>query len=242
MNTFGALPTSSTAYGGNFQAAYIAPPLLYWYYPLNGAQVNILTLNPVVNGMKTALDSLSNNLNDAPYTEETQATGPYTPLLIYQNYISVLLVPTVGLTALLLSLMLYVEGAMMYLLIEQRASSIATLRSRGASIRQVLNLYIVQAVGLVLVAFVIGPGLALLAVYLLVQTTLPIQDQGTTSLLSTEPGTIALQLLASALVAAIIALLAIVAALYHATRSNILVLRREFGTLYCCSFLEKSKA
>jgi len=226
MSTFGPLATSSSSYFGD-QSAYLSTPLLFWYFPLSASRINILTLNPVVNGMKATFDNLSNTLSNAPYVADIETTGPYTPLQLYNNYIFVLLISAIGLTALLLGIMLYFVSVMMQLLVERRSASIATLRSRGANRRQIMSLFAAQASGLALAALIVGPLLALLAVRLLVQSTLPPSEQGALDLLTSQPLTIAAQLLVYALVAVSIALITMLIALYQATRTDVMTLRRE---------------
>lgn len=225
-SAFGPLTTSSSFYYGGDQSAYLSPPLLYWYFPLSASRVNILTLNSVASGMKSAFDNLSNTLGNAPYVADIETTGPYAPLQIYNNYIFALLVSAIGLTALLLGLMLYFVSMMMNLLVERRSASIATLRSRGANRSQIMSLFAAQAVGVALVALIVGPLLAIVAARLLVLSTLPPSDQSALDLLTSQPLALAAQLLVYALLAVMIALSAMLAALSQATRADIVTLRR----------------
>ncbi len=227
MNAFGGIATQVAGYYfGNEPIAYSSTPLLYWYYRIDASQVNISSMNTLVQRMKTVLGNLSGSPINDPYVDQTQAVGPYTPLVTYSNYVNALLVPASGLTVLLLALVLYFVSVMTSLLVERRAVSIATLRSRGANRRQVMGLFAVQATGLAFVALIVGPILSIGAVRLLAQTTLPLAEQGAINLLTAQPLQVAVQLLEYALVTVIIALLAMLISLYQATSANIVQVRR----------------
>ncbi len=211
----------------NGELNYIAPPELFWWYPLNTSHIDISNLDELVAGMNTALTHISNNPVDPPYVQQTQGVGPYSTLLTYRNYVFVLLIPATALIALLMGLALYFVSVMTDLLVERKSESIAILRSRGANRSQVFGLFVAQATGLSLVGLIAGPLLAIGAVRLLVQNTLSPADQGAINILALEPGQVALQLLEYALVAVFVALLAMIIAIYRATRSDIVTLRRE---------------
>lgn len=227
MNAFGSIQTQVDAYYfASRPVTYISSPLLYWYYHIDASQVNISSMNTLVSHMKNTIGNLSNNPVNLPYVDQTQAVGPYTPLVTYNNYVNALLVPASGLTVLLLALVLYFVSVMTSLLVERRAVSIATLRSRGANRRQVIALFAFQATGLALVALIIGPLLSLAAVYLLARATLPPEEQNAINYLATQPMQVAGQLLEYALVAVVIALLAMLISLYQAANANIVQVRR----------------
>ncbi len=172
----------------NGELTYVAQPQLNWYYPINVTKVDISNLSTLVSGMNTALTRTSNNPVDSPYVEQTQASGPLTAIQTYSNYVFVLLIPATGLTALLMGLVLYFVSVVTDLLVDRKAESVAVLRSRGANRRQIFNLFVVQALGLGIMALIVGPLLAIVAVRALVATTLPVTDQGALNLLTNEPG------------------------------------------------------
>jgi putative ABC transport system permease protein len=227
MNAFGSIPTRVyTYYEAPGSVTYISTPLLYWYYHIDASQVNIASMNTLVNRIKNVLGNLSNSPINPPFVDQTQAVGPYTPLVTYSNYVNALFVPASGLTILLLALVLYFVSVMTSLIVERRAVSIATLRSRGANRRQVLSLFAFQASGMALVALIVGPLLSIGAVYLLVRSTLPPTEQGAINLITSQPAQVAAQLLEYALVAVAIALFAMLVALYQAANANIVQVRR----------------
>lgn len=219
---------------------YIAPPQLSWYYPIDVTQVTVLNLGQLVNGMDTALTNTSNNPVDPPFVEQTQASGPYTALLTYSNYVFVLLISAVGLIALLMALILYFVSAMTNLLVDRKTVAIAVLRSRGANRRQIFSLYVAQAIGLCIVALIIGPLLSIVASRLLVLNTLAPSDQGALNILTTNVGGVALELLEYALAAVIIVLIAMIISIYRATRSDILSLRRESARATTVPFWQRT--
>ncbi len=225
LNVFGQLGTNQI-----FQenaVTYIAPPQLYWYYPIDVTQVNVLNLGQLVSGMDTALTNTSNAPVDSPFVEQTQAFGPYSALLTYSNYVFVLLISAAGLIALLMALILYFVSAMTNLLVDRKTTAIAVLRSRGANRRQIFSLYVAQAIGLSIIALIIGPLLAIVAARLLALNTLAPPDQGALNILTSNLGGVALELLEYALAAVMIVLIAMILSIYRATRADIVSLRRE---------------
>jgi putative ABC transport system permease protein len=224
----------------NGALTYVAQPELNWYYSINVTNVNISNLSSLVSGMGTALTRTSNFPVDAPYVEQTQSSGPLTALQTYSNYVFVLLIPATGLTALLMGLVLYFVSVVTELLVDRKSESIAVLRSRGANRRQIFNLFVVQAMGLGIVALIIGPLLAIVAVRLLVFTTLAPSDQNALNILTKEPGQVAITLLEYAIVAVAIALITMIFSIYRATRADIVTLRREAARSTRVPFWQRS--
>jgi putative ABC transport system permease protein len=224
----------------NGELTYVAQPVLNWYYPINVTKVDISNLSALVSGMNTAVTRTSNNPVDSPYVEQTQASGPLTAIQTYSNYVFVLLIPATGLTALLMGLVLYFVSVMTDLLVDRKAESVAVLRSRGANRGQIFNLFVMQALGLGIVALIVGPLLAIVAVRALVATTLPATDQNAINLLTNEPGQVAVTLLEYAIVAVAIALIAMIFSIYRATRSDIVSLRRESARTTRVPFWQRS--
>lgn len=238
ITVFGQVGNNATFQ--NNGVTYIAPPQLSWYYPIDVTQVTVLNLGQLVNGMDTALTNTSNNPVDPPFVEQTQAFGPYAALLTYSNYVFVLLISAVGLIALLMALILYFVSAMTNLLVDRKTAAIAVLRSRGANRRQIFSLYVAQAIGLCIVALIIGPLLSIVAARLLVLNTLAPSDQGALNILTTNIGGVALELLEYALAAVIIVLIAMIISIYRATRSDILSLRRESARATTVPFWQRT--
>jgi putative ABC transport system permease protein len=230
LQTFNLNATDNSARGSLYndgKLTYIANPQFDWYYPINVGSVNVSNLSRLVSGMSAALTSTSDNPVDAPYVEQTQASGPLAALQTYSNYVFVLLIPATGLTALLMGLILYFISVMTDLLVGRKAESVAILRSRGANRFQIFNVFVAQALALSIVALVVGPLLAIVAVRLLVTTTLSAADQGAINLLTVDAGQIALLLIEYAGLAAIIVLITMIFSIYRATRTDIVYLRRE---------------
>ncbi|MGB8344887.1 MAG: FtsX-like permease family protein [Ktedonobacteraceae bacterium] len=220
--------------------SYIGPPEIFWYYPINVTQVNVLNLGQLVSGMDTAITNTSNNPVDAPFVEQTQASGPYSALLTYSNYVFVLLISAVGLIALLMALILYFVSAMTNLLVDRKTAAIAVLRSRGANRGQIFSLYVAQAIGLSIIALIIGPLLALVAVRLLTLNTLASSDQGALNILTANLGSVAVELLEYALAAIVIVLIAMILSIYRATRADIVSLRRESARATTIPFWQRT--
>lgn len=206
---------------------YLSPPDLFWYYGLEVSRIDVNKLDDLVNGVNSVLTDISDNPVANPYVMETRSFGPIKALQAYRNYISVVRIPATSLTLLLMGLVLYFVSVMTDLLVDRKSESIAILRSRGASRRQIFSLFVAQSIGLGLVALIVGPLLAIVAVRFFAQYTLGAVDAGALNVLTIDPGQVAMGLLTSALIAVLVAIGAMIFSIYRATRADILSTRRE---------------
>src|SRR5579859_7339633 len=126
-----------------------------------------------------------------------------------------------------IGLILYLVSIMAGLLVECQEESIAILRSRGASNWQIIGSLITQGIGLGLLALVVGPLLAMLAVYVIVRALLSSLDQGALAVISSAPAQTFLSVMGYAILALVVAMIAMSLALYRASHLNVLSLRRE---------------
>ena len=224
ISTLGQVQTSSAA--GN-ELVYLVPPDLFWYYKLDISHVDVNNLGDLVGGLNRVLTTISNNPVSPPYVVETQSLGPINTLSSYSNYISVVRIPATSLWLLLVGVVLYFVSVMTDILIDRKSDAIATLRSRGANRGQIFSTFVVQSVWLGLLALILGPIVAVIAVSFFAQYTLSPADQGALNVLNLEPLQVAGSLLETALIAVVVAMLAMIFSIYRATRMDILSLRRE---------------
>ncbi len=224
LSVFNRFTTNPTLNGG-----YLSTPLdLYWYYDFDYARLDSNKLNDLLNGLNTALNQMAGAPpNDPPFVTHTLSTGPIDLLQLYSNRINVLRVPLESISLLIVALLIFFVSLMTDLLVERQAPAIAMLRSRGASRRQVFASIFVQGLGLSIIALIIGPLLAILATYLLVQHVLAPSDQTAFGLITASIGPSLWNLRWPVLGTIAVALFAIILAILRPVRTDILSMRRE---------------
>lgn len=206
---------------------YVASPDLFWYYRLDSTHVDANNLDSMVNGLARVLDSTSGSPVDSFYVLNTQSYGPINTLNGYRDYLSVIRIPATSFWFLLMGMLLYFESVMMGILVDRKSDAIAILRSRGASRRQVFTAFVLQGSALGLAALILGPLVTIIVVRFFAMRALPTHDQSALNILSFEPLQVAGTLLEAALVAVIVSILAIMVAIYAASRQDMLAVRRE---------------
>ena len=207
--------------------SYSMSPDLFWYYQLDVSRIDANKLDDLVSRVSRVLTDISGGPSEIPYVYDTQSIGPLTALQAYRNYISVIRIPAISLTILLLGLVLYFVSVMTDVLVDRKAEAVAILRSRGANRRQIFAVFVSQGVGLGVLSLALGPPLAVVLVRYFVQQTLPASDQQALNLLVLEPMQVLLGLLQSALIAVVVAISAMIISIYRATRFDILSMRRD---------------
>ena len=203
----------------------------YWYYSLDSSHIDVDNLNDVESKLQTVLlriTPFANAFVYGAYVQQT-ASSSYAPTVLtdYSRRLTVANIPILSLTFLVVSLILFFVSIMTDILVEAHTTELAVLRSRGASLQQLLSSLLLQGIGLGGVAFVFGLPLALIVVFLLTQITLlpghasalPLVTQHLWSTLQAE------SLSAACVVGA--ALVAMSVSLLRVAQLNVLVLRRE---------------
>lgn len=212
---------------------------LYWYYQLDASKITIDQLDELINSLNSLQNTISFTSQKAdavsyPYMTDIDITGsvlntynnPGT-LEQYRNRIDVARIPVSILLFQIVGLILFFISLMTELLIERQADAIALLKSRGASKRQIFGSFLTQGLGLSFIALLLGPLIAVLAVFLFAHKTLSPLDQDTINIIFDDlPGTL-LRLRWYALLAAFVAVIAMAIAVYRATTFDLLLLRRE---------------
>ncbi len=214
-------------------------PTLYWEYHLNVQNINIAQLDDLISRLGVAQGQInSGNINGGGFpgrqAVQTQLYGPAlnTPqsqgsLAIFQSRVSVANIPVTLLLFQIVGLILFFVGLMMGLLVDRQADVIATLRSRGASRRQIFGSFVTQGFGLALVALIVGPLLAILVARLLAQATLSASDQQSLSVIAGNPAPVALTVGWYALATALCAVAAMAFSVRGSASRDVLEMRRE---------------
>ena len=230
--TFGALASNESLIKmlASFQPAQLVYSTdLLWSYHLDATHISSKQLEdlvsrtrtlqtkigtqPVSNGGPSSLTGLLLSTNDAPGALER-----------FRDYINTTQVTAELLTLQILLLLLFFLLLSTELLIGQQSSTIALLRSRGASRRQIVGTLGTFSLGLAVLALLIGPPLALLAIRIVMQLVLSPIDQ---IALNTLSWSALFDLRWYALVAMLVAICTMLFASYRAASLDTLTLRRE---------------
>lgn len=203
------------------------PTDLYWYYNLDINHLDINHLDALANGLNNVLVVVSNQPVDEPFIDKTTSNGPADLVDDYDSRIAVANIPLLSLAYLIAGLMLFFVSLMTDLLVDRQSEAIAILRSRGASRHQIFSALIVQSIGVGIIAFLVGPLLAVLVARLLGQLSLPAADQGALNVILADPVSAALSLYLAALATVAVSILAMVFAMNRASRMDVLTLRQE---------------
>ena len=212
----------------------------YWYYRLNPTTFSITNENALQNSLATMQGRLADNYGtiqqspNYPYIQSADVSGPVLStyegpgtLELFSNRVDVARIPVTILMIEAVALILFFISMMAELLVERQSDAIAVLRSRGASRSQVFGSFFTQSLGLGLLALLLGPGLALVAVYLLIQRMLGPMGQSALNVALGDPQGTLLLLASYAIIAVAIAILAMGISRYRAVSFDILALRRE---------------
>ncbi len=202
---------------------------LDWYYRLDPTHISIHDLAAIIHGINTVQVDIANNasLDQTPYLEKSQAFSPSDFLDQYNGRIAIAQLPVTGLLVLVLGLVLFFVSLMAELLVERQADTIAILRSRGASRSQIFGSLVTQSIGLVLIALLVGPPLAVLMVRLIAQSVLPLANQSALAIISGNPIQLAQGILWYPLITVLVAIMAMIVAVSGTARQDVLSMRRE---------------
>ncbi len=203
--------------------------ILHWYYQLDPVHISINDLNTLINSVNLAQAYVSNNIrafDQTPYIE-TMVVQSSETLELYRDRVSVAQISAVSLLLILVGLMLFSVSILADLLIVRQASTIALLRSRGASSLQIFGMFLGQSAGLALLAAIIGPLLAIVLVYALVQNTLASAGRQALHLVISNGGQFFAIVINYALLTALVAICIQSFSIYCAGKKDLLTYRRE---------------
>ncbi|HLV98220.1 MAG TPA: FtsX-like permease family protein [Ktedonobacterales bacterium] len=214
-------------------------PTLSWYYHFNVSAIGINQLDDLLARLQTVQGQIDSGNTTGPQAgpevtgqprlsgsalDSAQGAGTLSHL---RSRISVVNIPVTLLLFQVVGLILFFVSLMAGLLVERQADVISVLRSRGASRRQIFGSFVTQSFGLALLAFIVGPLLAILAARLLVQATLSPSDQEALNVIGGNLAPVALTVGWYALVAALCAVVAMVLAVRGSASRDVLEMRRE---------------
>ncbi|HEX6798047.1 MAG TPA: FtsX-like permease family protein [Ktedonobacterales bacterium] len=227
---FAALAASGLTAGGaaDGQPQYGPPPVLAWAYQLDTSRVSADALNDVLDRLGRVQTDVPGQLNG---THGLQGifldSGAVQALGNFRLQILLLQIPLFLLLLQVIALVLLFVRMMAGMLVDRQADAVATLRSRGATRRQVFNAFTLHNLGLCLLALVVGPLVAIPLVRVLSLRSLPPASQSAVAAIAGNPLAVAWGLRWYVLVTVVVAGLAMILATNRAAGNNILTLRRE---------------
>jgi putative ABC transport system permease protein len=206
------------------QSPLTNPTMVRWSYRFDTAPLDIEKVGEVLDQTNHLTTDLAAPLNAVINSQSIRvsATSVTRTLTHYRERTTVTQVPTVLLAALMLGLLLFFLALMTELLMDQQSETLAVIRNRGATIRQITVAFITQSAWLGLIALLCGPLLALPIVQLLARVLLPSSQQSGLYLLAGNPLPIALRVSGYALTAATVAVSAMLLAISRILGSNVL--------------------
>lgn len=169
--------------GGQFEN----PSNVYWYYRFDFSRLDINHLADLTDSLNAALTVLEHNPEAFPYVVDTTSSGPLAIFLDYRDRVTVLGLPILCLAFLIGGLVLFFVFLITDLLVERQAATLALLRSRGASVPQILGALLLQSAGPALLALLAGPFLAIFLGRELAGLTLQPVDQEAIQLITADP-------------------------------------------------------
>ncbi|HLI90229.1 MAG TPA: FtsX-like permease family protein [Ktedonobacteraceae bacterium] len=207
------------------------PASITWYYDLAPSHIAVDEVPAIVNGVAhVKIDNANNqDLEQSPYLEQSQTYLPSDTFERYRDRLAVAQLAVICLSLLIAGMVLLFVSIMADVLIDQQTSAIAILRSRGASRRQIFGSLVTQSIGLVILALIIGPFLAIALTHYMVHASLPSGDQGALNLIGGNPLPVILGVSTYALVTAAAAIIAMIIATARTLQFDVLTVRREFA-------------
>ncbi len=217
---------------------------IYWYYHLAPAHISISQLDTLITQLATTKTFISNNFSDpamvlqSPYMQMVGLTGsvfstPSSPSTLekFRSQMALARLPSSILALQVILLLLFFVSMMAQLLVDRQAEAIAVLRSRGASGWQVLGSLITQSIVLSIIALIVGPLLAIVAVYFIALRLLPSATQDAINVISNAPLQALLDIREYAIITALAVIIAMIFFLYRASRMNVVSTGRKRSLL-----------
>ena len=212
-----------------------------WHYQLDASQITSAGLDALIDRLAGLQSAISNSYGylagtvsgqPYPYLNHVELTSPLlnaggnpSNLEEFRSRLSVARISSGIFTVLTLTLTLFFVSLLNALLIDRQAESIALLRSRGASRSQVFGMFLLQSMGLEIIALVTGLPLATCIVLFLSHRMLPGSDA--LNSITSQPVQATLGTIWYALAVAFVALLTVGISLFLAARLDIRSLRQD---------------
>ena len=219
----------------------------FWQYRLDPARFTINQLDDLTNQLDKMQTGITNKYGylqnqsqtgpgPYPYIQQIAVSGATLntsdgPGILgqFQTQAALSRIPVEILGLQITALILIFLSVMAELLVDRQAEAIAVLRSRGASSSQIFGSLTTQSIGLSLLALVIGPPLALLAVSLIASNILTSSQQNALQAITAHPLETLLSIGWLALLATLVSVIAMMSSLNRATRMDVLTVRREYA-------------
>jgi ABC-type antimicrobial peptide transport system permease subunit len=213
---------------------FFDPFYLFWYYRLAPSHISVTQLNDLISQLATTQAYIADTYNDpylahqTPYIQKVDIFGavihvPGVSSIIetFRSKLAVAQIPAVILALEFFALILLFVGMMALLLVDRQADTIALIRSRGASRRQVFGAFMTQSIILSLIALLLGPLLAIASVYFILGHLLPPMAQDAMNVISNAPLQALLNVKWYAIGAAVAVIATMAFSLYRATRVDV---------------------
>jgi ABC-type antimicrobial peptide transport system permease subunit len=201
-----------------------------WNYALDTTHLDANHMDAFINGgntLQSALPDLLQLLPDASPLQTRQIGEVVSVVTGYQLQIAIATVPIIALLVLIIGLLIFLVSSMSVALVERQTSTIATLRSRGATRRHVFGAFVTQGTLLGLLTLILGPFVAILLVELLVHLLMASTPASSLNVLLNNPWLTALNVGWYALATVACTVLTLVIAIRRATQMDVLTFRRE---------------
>lgn len=226
LTSYQAILTWLANHGTNVQNG--PPPTMIWIYQIDTSHLTANSLNDVLDRLGKVQTDVSGQLNGVDGLQGIYLiSGALQALSNLRIQILLLQIPLLLLLLQVMALVLLFIRMMAELLVDRQAEAIATLRSRGATRRQIFNAFTLHNIGLALIALVVGPLAAIPIVRALSLQSLPAASQSALDAISGNPLAVAYGVRWYALVAVVVASAAMIFSTNRAASNNILTLRRE---------------
>jgi hypothetical protein len=217
------------------QVFFLDPSYVFWYYYLAPARINANQLNDFINQLAITQASIAADTYSKayvalapPYIQQVNifsdvidTGGAPSILKTFRSKLAVAQISAVILELEIVALILLFVGMMALLLVDRQAGTIALLRSRGANRGQVFGAFMIYAITHSLIALLVGPLLAMGAVYFIIERLLPPTAQDAMNVISNDPLQALLGIKWYALGAAVVVIATMAVSLYRATRVDV---------------------
>ncbi len=206
-----------------------SPCTLVWYYSFNASIVSIYDLNAINTGISNVQTEVSfdSDLLNSPYIEQPMLQSPIAIVQLFSARVPVVTIPTSSLLLVVVGLVMFFVSLMSGILIDRQSETIALLRSRGASRKQIFGVFATQSLGLGLIGLLLGPVLAGGMVRFIALFALAPPERGAVDILSNHFTNVLASLGWYPLLTALVAVGTSVLAIAQRVSSTILSLRRE---------------
>lgn len=206
-----------------------APCTLFWYFPFHVPDISIYDLNSITDAINLASAGVieDTSLYNSPFVEQPTVTAPEDILQRFAARTPVVAIPTTGVLLIVVGLILFFVSLISDILIDRQSETIALLRSRGASRKQVFGVFATQSLGLGIIGLLLGPVLAVALLWLMTLFTLSPPDRGALDIVFNHFTVMLLKLGWYPLLAALVAVCTSVVGIAQRISSSILSIRRE---------------